>query len=63
MDVPFRLVNFLLRFIIYYVYSILLACMLAGQKRAPDPITDLINSQHPPLEEQQPVLLTSESSL
>jgi hypothetical protein len=54
---------------IYYVYSVLLACMPAGQKRAPDPITDgceplcgcwELNSG--PLEEPT-VLLASEPSL
>jgi len=59
---------FVLRFI-YYVYSVPPACMPAGQKRAPDLITDgceppcgcwELNSG--PLEEQ-PVLLTTEPSL
>ena len=54
---------------IYYVYSVLPACLLAGQKRAPDLITDgceppcgcwELNSG--PLEEQS-VLLSSEPSL
>ena len=54
---------------IYYVYNILSVCMPAGQKRAPDLITDgceppcggwELNSGH--LEEQA-MLLTSEPSL
>ena len=54
---------------IYYIYSVLLACILAGQKREPDLITDgceppcgcwKLNSG--PLEEQS-VLLTSEPVL
>jgi hypothetical protein len=53
---------------IYYVYSVLSACVPADQKKAPDPITDgyeppcgcwELNSG--PLEEQT-VLLTSELS-
>ena len=57
-----------LRFI-YYVYSILSACMPAGQKRAPDLITDGFGSLCGCWEltsgpsEEQAVLLTSESSL
>jgi hypothetical protein len=54
---------------IYYIHSILLACMSAGQNRAPDLIIDVyeppcgcweLNSR--PLEEQT-VFLTSETSL
>ena len=54
---------------IYYVYSVLPACMPAGQKRAPDWIIDSCDPQcgfwelsSGPLEEQ-PVVLTSEPSL
>ena len=49
--------------LIYCIYSVLLACILAGQKREPDLITEgcwELNSG--PLEEQS-VLLTSEPSL
>jgi hypothetical protein len=54
---------------IYYVYSVLYACMPVNQKRALDPVIDVceppcgcweLNSE--PLEEQS-VLLTAEPSL
>ena len=53
----------------YYVYSILLACIPSGQKKAPDLITDgceppcgcfELNSGYL---EEQPVLLTTEPTL
>ena len=66
---PDQQVLFFKHLFIYYAYNILLVCMPAGQKRAPDPITDgceppcgfwELNSG--PLEEQS-VLLTAEPSL
>ena len=54
---------------LYNIYSVLPACMPAGQKKAPDliidgcePLCDCWDLSSGPLEEQ-PVLLTSEPSL